>query len=161
MILDTQLTYAKNEVWTKVQIEYKLFRKTTKIMYDIEIDHYSTHWILKDIVPGNVFTVSVRVIFIRLILSLKFCILLHIDIFCIRQLLHRVRGWLGIGMTYLEFRFLRKYLQMIRLIYFSIQNDWNNLSFIFLSFFSGSNFMSLNTYRHQTKCITISLSLYV
>ena len=71
-------------------------------MYDIEIDHYSTHWILKDIVPGNVFTVSVRVIFIRLILSLKFCILLHIDIFCIRQLLHRVRGWLGIGMTYLE-----------------------------------------------------------
>ena len=27
MILDTQLTYGKNEVWTKVQIEYKLFCK--------------------------------------------------------------------------------------------------------------------------------------
>ena len=70
-----------------------------------------------------------------------------------------VRHWNDIPWN--EFRFLRKYLQMIRLIYFSIQNDWNNLSFIFLSFFSGSSFMSLNTYRHQTKCITISLSLYI
>ena len=52
--------------------------------------------------PENVFSVCVRINLIRLILSLKFCILQYIDIFCIRQILHPMRGWLGIEMTYLE-----------------------------------------------------------
>ena len=72
------------------------------IFYNIEIDHYSIYWILKHIAPENVFPVCVRIIFIHLRLSLKFCILQYIDIFCTRQILHRMRGWLGIGMTYLE-----------------------------------------------------------
>ena len=133
IILDTQLTYAKMKCVLSSNWNWIFL----VVFYNLEIEHYSTYWIFKNVVPENVLPVCVRIAFIRLILSLKFCIFWYIDKFCIRQILHRVRGWFGIGMTYLEMNpeFLEDILQMIRLIYFSIQNDWNNLSFIFLSFF--------------------------